>query len=151
MKINLIIPALFKLYRTQADLMLGDASCRLVPLDYQWNTVLTFGKKKTRLMKNAYIYISGIFQPHIQYLLCLATPVDIVLLGASFTSNEAGMLVTLILPLILLHSLTYKTRFHLIFRFPAWSKRNIILTVAAQSNHFLLSKAIDKHFSGGNL
>ncbi|ELU06399.1 hypothetical protein CAPTEDRAFT_198384 [Capitella teleta] len=27
---------------------------------------------------------AGIFQPHIQYLLCLATPVDIVLLGVSF-------------------------------------------------------------------
>ncbi|XP_062607131.1 nuclear pore complex protein Nup155-like [Saccostrea cucullata] len=27
----------------------------------------------------------GIFQPHIQYLLCLATPVDIVLLGVSFS------------------------------------------------------------------
>ena len=26
----------------------------------------------------------GIFQPHIVYLLCLATPVDIVLLGVSF-------------------------------------------------------------------
>ena len=48
-------------------------------------------------------------------------------------------------------SLAYKTGFHLIFRFPAWSKRNIILTVNAQSNHFLRSKAINKHFSGGNL
>ena len=26
----------------------------------------------------------GIFQPHIQYLMCLATPVDIILLGVSF-------------------------------------------------------------------
>ena len=37
-------------------------------------------------------------------------------------------------------SLAYKTRFHLIFRFPAWSKRNIILTVTAQSNQFLHSR-----------
>ena len=43
-----------------------------------------------------------------------------------------------------LNSLAYKTRFHLIFRFPAWSKRNIILTVTAKSNHFLHSKAINK-------
>ena len=43
-------------------------------------------------------------------------------------------------------SLAYKTRFHLIFRFPAWSKRNIILTVTAQGNHFLHSEAINKHF-----
>jgi len=28
--------------------------------------------------------VLGIFQPHIVYLLCLATPVDIVLLGVSF-------------------------------------------------------------------
>jgi len=26
----------------------------------------------------------GVFQPHIVYLLCLATPVDIILLGVSF-------------------------------------------------------------------
>ena len=50
----------------------------------------------------------------------------------------------------LILSLAYKTRFHLIFRLPAWSKRNIILTVTAQSNHFLHSKAINKHFWGGN-
>ena len=50
-----------------------------------------------------------------------------------------------------MYSLAYKTGFHLIFRFPAWSKRNIILTVNAQSNHFLHSKAINKHVSGGNL
>ncbi|XP_060598940.1 nuclear pore complex protein Nup155-like, partial [Ruditapes philippinarum] len=31
----------------------------------------------------------GIFQPHIQYLLVLATPIDIVLLGASFTHTNA--------------------------------------------------------------
>ena len=48
-------------------------------------------------------------------------------------------------------SLAYKTRFHLIFRFPAWSKRNIILTVTAQSNQFLHSKAINRQFTGGNL
>ena len=53
-----------------------------------------------------------------------------------------------VFPLVLqcLYSLAYKTRFHLIFRFPAWSKRNIILTVTAQSNHLLHSKAINKHF-----
>ncbi|KAK3089178.1 hypothetical protein FSP39_001520 [Pinctada imbricata] len=33
----------------------------------------------------------GIFQPHIQYLLCLATPVDIVLLGVSFTHPYDGV------------------------------------------------------------
>ncbi|KAL4235731.1 hypothetical protein ACF0H5_004123 [Mactra antiquata] len=32
---------------------------------------------------------TGIFQPHIQYLLVLATPVDIVLLGASFTHTNS--------------------------------------------------------------
>lgn len=32
----------------------------------------------------------GIFQPHIQYLLCLATPVDIVLLGVSFSRPYDG-------------------------------------------------------------
>ncbi|CAC5400979.1 NUP155 [Mytilus coruscus] len=32
----------------------------------------------------------GIFQPHIQYLLCLATPVDIVLLGVTFTRPFDG-------------------------------------------------------------
>ena len=30
-------------------------------------------------------------------------------------------------------------------------KEKIILTVTAQSNQFLHSKAINKHFSGGNL
>ena len=50
----------------------------------------------------------------------------------------------------ILNTLAYKTRFHLIFMFPAWSKRNIILTVTAQSNQFLHSKAINKHFSDGN-
>ncbi|KAM8961578.1 nuclear pore complex protein Nup155 [Pelodytes ibericus] len=34
----------------------------------------------------------GIFQPHINYLLVLATPVDIVILGVSFTSQQAGHL-----------------------------------------------------------
>lgn len=34
----------------------------------------------------------GIFQPHIQYLLCLATPVDIVLLGVSFSRPYDGMI-----------------------------------------------------------
>ena len=43
-------------------------------------------------------------------------------------------------------SLAYKTRFHLIFRFPARSKRNIILTY-----QFLHSRAINKQFIGGNL
>ncbi|KAH9488744.1 hypothetical protein Btru_059325, partial [Bulinus truncatus] len=32
----------------------------------------------------------GIFQPHIQYLMCLATPVDIVLLGVSFYKYVDG-------------------------------------------------------------
>ncbi|KAK7100912.1 nuclear pore complex protein Nup155-like [Littorina saxatilis] len=32
----------------------------------------------------------GIFQPHIQFLLCLATPVDIVLLGVSFSKLYDG-------------------------------------------------------------
>ncbi|GFN98864.1 nuclear pore complex protein nup155-like [Plakobranchus ocellatus] len=32
----------------------------------------------------------GIFQPHIQYLMCLATPVDIVLLGVSFYKSADG-------------------------------------------------------------
>ncbi|RXN00006.1 Nuclear pore complex protein Nup155 [Acipenser ruthenus] len=32
----------------------------------------------------------GIFQPHIQYLLVLATPVDIVILGLSFPGSQAG-------------------------------------------------------------
>ncbi|XP_063310057.1 nuclear pore complex protein Nup155 [Pelobates fuscus] len=35
---------------------------------------------------------SGIFQPHINYLLVLATPVDIVILGVSFTGLQAGHL-----------------------------------------------------------
>ncbi|XP_053557191.1 nuclear pore complex protein Nup155 [Bombina bombina] len=34
----------------------------------------------------------GIFQPHICYLLVLATPVDIVILGLSFTSSQGGQL-----------------------------------------------------------
>ncbi|XP_060081127.1 nuclear pore complex protein Nup155-like [Ylistrum balloti] len=33
----------------------------------------------------------GIFQPHIQYLLCLATHVDIVLLGVSFSAPREGI------------------------------------------------------------
>ena len=45
-----------------------------------------------------------------------------------------------------LTSLAHKTRFHLIFGFLACSKRNIILTVTAQSNHFMHSKAINKVF-----
>ncbi|XP_039606595.1 nuclear pore complex protein Nup155 [Polypterus senegalus] len=32
----------------------------------------------------------GIFQPHIQYLLVMATPVDIVILGVSFSGSHAG-------------------------------------------------------------
>lgn len=32
----------------------------------------------------------GIFQPHIRYLLVLATPVDVVILGVSFASLQAG-------------------------------------------------------------
>ncbi|KAL3869881.1 hypothetical protein ACJMK2_042508 [Sinanodonta woodiana] len=32
----------------------------------------------------------GIFQPYIKFLLCLATPIDIVLLGASFTGQNNG-------------------------------------------------------------
>jgi len=32
----------------------------------------------------------GIFQPHIQYLMCLATPVDIILLGVSFFKSSEG-------------------------------------------------------------
>ncbi|KAM4708363.1 nuclear pore complex protein Nup155 [Discoglossus pictus] len=35
---------------------------------------------------------AGIFQPHIRYLLVLATPVDIVILGLSFTNLQAGSL-----------------------------------------------------------
>ena len=38
------------------------------------------------------VWLSGIFQPHIQYLLCLATPMDIVLLGVSFTRPYDGKL-----------------------------------------------------------
>ncbi|XP_015195862.1 nuclear pore complex protein Nup155 [Lepisosteus oculatus] len=34
----------------------------------------------------------GIFQPHIQYLLVLATPVDVVILGLSFPGSQAGAL-----------------------------------------------------------
>lgn len=32
----------------------------------------------------------GIFQPHIQYLLCLATTVEIVLLGVSFSGSNSS-------------------------------------------------------------
>lgn len=32
----------------------------------------------------------GIFQPHIQYLLCLATTVEVVLLGVSFSGSGAN-------------------------------------------------------------
>ena len=32
----------------------------------------------------------GILQPHIKYLLCLATPVEIVLLGVSFSTSPGG-------------------------------------------------------------
>ena len=43
----------------------------------------------------------GIFQPHIVYLLCLATPVDIVLLGVSFLepsdASESGFMLSLYL------------------------------------------------------
>jgi len=41
--------------------------------------------------------VTGIFQSHIQYLLVLATPVDIVLLGASFTHTNAGITLFLML------------------------------------------------------
>ena len=40
----------------------------------------------------------------------------------------------------------YRTRFHLIFRFPAWSKRNIILTESVSA-----LKGYQQHFSGGKL
>lgn len=40
----------------------------------------------------SFFVLLGIFQPHIQYLLCLATPVDIVLLGVSFSRPYDGML-----------------------------------------------------------
>ena len=33
---------------------------------------------------------AGVFQPHIQYLLCLTTPVDVVLLGVSFNKPYEG-------------------------------------------------------------
>merc|ERR550534_1722278 len=33
----------------------------------------------------------GIFQPHIQYLLCLATTAEIVLLGVSFAGSNTTM------------------------------------------------------------
>jgi len=33
---------------------------------------------------------AGIFQPHIMYLLCLTTPVDIILLGVSFVQTVSG-------------------------------------------------------------
>ncbi len=32
----------------------------------------------------------GIFQPHIQYLLCLATTVEVVLLGVSFSGSNTN-------------------------------------------------------------
>ena len=32
----------------------------------------------------------GVFQPHIQYLLCLATTVEIVLLGVSFSGQNSN-------------------------------------------------------------
>lgn len=41
------------------------------------------------------IFVQGIFQPHIQHLLCLATPVDIVLLGVSFSKFHDGQCVEL--------------------------------------------------------
>ena len=33
---------------------------------------------------------TGVFQPHIQYLLCLATTVEIVLLGVSFSGSSSN-------------------------------------------------------------
>lgn len=35
-------------------------------------------------------FFSGILQPHIHYLLVLATSVDVVILGLSFPNNQAG-------------------------------------------------------------
>ncbi|XP_066568276.1 nuclear pore complex protein Nup155 isoform X2 [Amia ocellicauda] len=46
-------------------------------------TILSVGLVKPR---------EGIFQPHIQFLLVLATPVDIVILGLSFPGSQAGAL-----------------------------------------------------------
>lgn len=34
--------------------------------------------------------LSGILQPHIHYLLVLATSVDVVILGLSFPKGQAG-------------------------------------------------------------
>ncbi|XP_048449406.1 nuclear pore complex protein Nup155-like, partial [Rhincodon typus] len=45
-------------------------------------TILSVGLVKPR---------RGIFQPHIQQLLVLTTPVDIVILGVSFTNSQTGL------------------------------------------------------------
>ncbi|XP_074640475.1 nuclear pore complex protein Nup155-like [Tubulanus polymorphus] len=50
------------------------------------------GLSDTILCAGLIIPKPGIFQPHIQYLLCLATPVDIVLLGVSFVQPFDGTL-----------------------------------------------------------
>lgn len=36
------------------------------------------------------VLFSGILQPHIHYLLVLATSVDVVILGLSFPKSQAG-------------------------------------------------------------
>ena len=37
-----------------------------------------------------FLFITGIFQDHIKFLLCLATAVDVVLLGVSFSEASRG-------------------------------------------------------------
>lgn len=56
-----------------------------------WNYSFT-SDDHVYMLWGSFFVLLGIFQPHIQYLLCLATPVDIVLLGVSFSRPYDGML-----------------------------------------------------------
>ncbi|MGH0126184.1 UNVERIFIED_CONTAM: hypothetical protein FKN15_005580 [Acipenser sinensis] len=58
----------------------------------------------------------GIFQPHIQYLLVLATPVDIVILGLSFPGSQAGRL-DLVFLVILCFTFKFISNFTLVFTY----------------------------------
>lgn len=49
------------------------------------------GLKEAILAVGLIIPRLGVFQEHIQYLLCLATPVEVIVLGISFTGEPSDM------------------------------------------------------------
>ena len=48
------------------------------------------GLKETILSVGLVVPRPGVFQDHILFLLCLATPVELVMLGISFTGESAS-------------------------------------------------------------